>query len=64
MSNLHIIGDIHGQYTKLIDLLQGAGLIDETLIWTGGEANLIFIGDFFDRGAGAIPTVDLVMRLQ
>jgi hypothetical protein len=61
---LYIIGDIHGQYEKLIGLLLGAGLVDSKLAWTGGAARLWLMGDFFDRGPGAIAAVDLVMRLQ
>lgn len=61
---LYIIGDIHGQYEKLIGLLRGAGLADSELAWAGGAARLWLMGDFFDRGPGAIAAVDLVMRLQ
>jgi hypothetical protein len=61
---LYIIGDIHGQYEKLIDLLRGADLVDADLAWAGGAARLWLMGDFFDRGPGAIAAVDLVMRLQ
>jgi len=61
---LYIIGDIHGQYEKLVGLLRGAGLVDSNLAWAGGAARLWLMGDFFDRGPGAIAAVDLVMRLQ
>ena len=61
---LYIMGDIHGQYEKLTGLLRDAGLVDDELSWMGGAARLWFIGDFFDRGPGAIETVDMVMRLQ
>ena len=61
---LYIMGDIHGQYEKLTGLLRDARLVDDELSWMGGAARLWFIGDFFDRGPGAIETVDLVMRLQ
>jgi hypothetical protein len=61
---LHIVGDIHGQYDKLLRLLRISGLIDAELAWAGGGARLWLMGDFFDRGPGAIEVVDLVMRLQ
>ena len=59
-----IVGDVHGQYEKLVALLHAAGLIDATLAWSGGETNLWFTGDFLDRGPDGVGVVDLVMRLQ
>ncbi len=64
MSAEFVIGDIHGQYNKLRALLQGGGLIDNRLHWTGGAAHLWFMGDFFDRGPDGIGSLELVMRLQ
>jgi diadenosine tetraphosphatase ApaH/serine/threonine PP2A family protein phosphatase len=61
---LYIIGDIHGQYEKLIGLLYDAALVDGRMAWSGGAARLWFMGDFFDRGPCGIEAVDLVMRLQ
>jgi hypothetical protein len=59
-----VIGDIHGEYEKLVDLLRGAGLIDGTLAWSAADATLWFMGDFFDRGPDGIAVIDLVRRLQ
>lgn len=61
---IYIIGDIHGQYKKLVRLLQEEHLIGHDLKWCGGTATLWFMGDFVDRGADGIPVIDLVMRLQ
>lgn len=61
----YVIGDIHGQFKRLIGLLQEADLIERnTLRWKAGEATLWFMGDFVDRGPDGIPAIDLVMRLQ
>jgi hypothetical protein len=60
----YIIGDIHGQYEKLIGLLRAAGLVGPSLEWSGGRAQVWFMGDFFDRGPAGVAVVDLVMRLQ
>jgi len=62
--SVYVIGDVHGHLVKLIDLLVGAGLIDESHRWSGGNAHLWFMGDFFDRGPHGIGVVELVMRLQ
>jgi hypothetical protein len=59
-----IIGDIHGQYDKLVALLRESGLLDADLTWSGGDTHLWFTGDFLDRGPDGIRVVDLVMRLQ
>ncbi|MBK9942749.1 MAG: metallophosphoesterase [Kouleothrix sp.] len=61
---LYIIGDIHGQYDKLVDLLHQAGLADAELGWAGGTARLWLMGDFFDRGPFGVESVALLMRLQ
>jgi hypothetical protein len=61
---IYVVGDVHGEYDKLVGLLQDAALIGDDLAWAGGNAVLWFMGDLFDRGPGGIATVDLVMRLQ
>lgn len=64
MSKMHVIGDIHGFRRKLEKLLLDAKLIDKKLRWRGADAQLWFVGDFFDRGPDGVGTVDLIMRLQ
>lgn len=61
---VYIIGDIHGQYKKLVKLLHDAKLVDKELKWAAGEAVLWFMGDFVDRGPDGVAAMDLVMRLQ
>ena len=61
---VYIVGDVHGQYAKLVTLLRDAGLMDANWLWSGGSARLWFMGDFFDRGPDGVSAVDLVMRLQ
>ena len=64
MSAVYVIGDIHGQYDKLVALLKNANFVDSQNNWSGGSKTLWFLGDFFDRGPNGIGAVDLVMRLQ
>jgi hypothetical protein len=64
MASLYAIGDIHGQYTKLVRLLQAHQLINAELQWVGGDAQLVLLGDFVDRGEDGIGVIELVMRLQ
>ena len=58
------VGDVHGAFPAFVSLLQGIGLIDETLSWTGGSTHLVSLGDFLDRGPESRKTMDLLMRLQ
>lgn len=63
MSQTYVIGDVHGQYEKLVALLQRSGLIGTDKEWTGGTNSVWFMGDFVDRGPDGISVIDLVMRL-
>ena len=58
------IGDVHGAYDGLVATLQGAGIIDEDLAWSGGKAHLVSTGDLLDRGAKSRDVMDLIMRLE
>lgn len=61
---VYAIGDVHGEYKKLLHLLQTNGLINREHHWIAGNAMLWFIGDLVDRGPDGIGVIDLVMRLQ
>ena len=58
------IGDIHGAYEPLVAILRSAGLVDEQTSWSGGDATLVQLGDFTDRGPRVRAVMDLLMRLQ
>ena len=60
----YVIGDIHGQYNKLVRVLRDAGLVTSDLRWAGGESALLLIGDLVDRGPDGNKVIDLAMRLQ
>jgi len=64
VSRIVAIGDVHGSYDKLISLLKGTGVVDETLAWSGGSTHLVFIGDLIDRGPQELAVLDLVRRLE
>jgi Calcineurin-like phosphoesterase len=61
---VHIIGDIHGQREKLLDLLRDAGLIDAEDAWSGADSTLWFMGDLVDHGPDGIGVIELVTRLR
>lgn len=58
------IGDVHGAYPGLVEVLQEAGLISEDRVWSGGAAHLVMLGDIVDRGPQSREALTLVMRLQ
>src|SRR5690242_19570898 len=61
---VYVIGDIHGQMERLAALLYSAGLVTHKGDWLGGNARLLFLGDFFDRGPYGVEAVELAMSLQ
>lgn len=63
-SLVYTIGDVHGEYKKLLHLLHGNNIIDKEHRWCAGDATLWFIGDLVDRGPDGIGVIDLIMRLQ
>jgi len=44
------ISDVHGQYSKYLEILKANGVIDKDLNWKFGKGHLVFLGDAFDRG--------------
>lgn len=58
-----MVGDVHGHRAELIDALRGAGLVDEHDDWCGEDAEVWFLGDFFDRGPEGIGSLEVAMRL-
>lgn len=64
MPHLYAIGDIHGHYEQMLRLLRRAQLIDADNAWSGGDATLVFVGDYVDRGPDGFRTVDFIMKLE
>ena len=58
------IGDVHGSFTGLVQILTATGLVDDDLHWTGGSATLVQTGDLLDRGVDVREVMDLLIRLQ
>ncbi len=58
------VGDAHGDYVQLVNVLKSAGVIDEELKWIGGKTHLVQTGDMLDRGADGRKCMDLLMSLE
>ena len=63
-SPVYAIGDVHGEYKKLLHLLHINNIIDKEHHWCAKNASLWFIGDLVDRGPDGIGVIELLMRLQ
>ena len=64
VDSLYVIGDVHGEYDRLLGLLGNAGLIDAEGQWVGGGSHMVFLGDVFDRGADVTRTLWFLYELE
>ena len=60
---LDIIGDVHGCYFTLIDLLKKLGYHKKNNIWQHPSRLAIFIGDYIDRGLNTLQTLELIKNM-
>lgn len=64
VDSLYVFGDTHGHYDALVEGLQAAALIGETLHWSGGRSHVVFAGDLVDRGPDVTRLLWLIYRLE
>ncbi len=50
VDSLYVVGDVHGRYDQVTNLLLKAHIIDKDLNWIAGGSHVVFLGDVFDRG--------------
>lgn len=69
-SEVIALGDVHGGYERLVDLLSVGGLISKDqrsqvgYSWSGGNKILVCTGDTIDKGDRSLDVIDLLMALQ
>ena len=61
---IFVLGDIHGQYNRMIKNLQKHAVVDSQLNWTWGKGHLVFVGDIFDRGNKVTETLWFIYNLE
>jgi hypothetical protein len=58
------IGDIHGDFERLQQLLRTCQVTDAQDHWIGGKTHLVQTGDVLDRGPDSKKAMDLLMALE
>ena len=58
-----VIGDIHGYATRLKSLLTKLGYSEQDGAWSHPERQVIFLGDFVDRGPEQVETVRIAKAM-
>ena len=64
VDSLFVVGDVHGRYNELINLLQKSQIIDIDLKWIAGKSHLVFLGDLFDRGNDVTKVLWFIYELE
>jgi hypothetical protein len=62
-SGYDVIGDVHGEFDRLVDLLRHLGYRDSDGVWHHPQRTAIFVGDLIDRGPKQLATVALVRAM-
>ena len=58
-----IIGDIHGHYNDLVNLLRALGYNNDSGYFKHRDRKVIFVGDFIDRGINQKKLLNEVMKM-
>jgi len=63
--DIFAIGDVHGDYDRLVKLLAAAKIIErDTGAWIAGRAVHVFTGDMIDKGPHSLEVVKLAASLR
>jgi Calcineurin-like phosphoesterase len=69
-ADIYAMGDVHGDYQRMVELLAGAGVIagipaaPDRPVWTAARAVLVFTGDMIDKGPNALGVLTFQRALQ
>jgi Calcineurin-like phosphoesterase len=62
-SALDVVGDVHGQFDKLVGLLRYLGYRETSGAWRHQNRTAIFVGDLIDRGPQQLATIELIRAM-
>ena len=57
------VGDVHGAYDQMIEILRAAEVINAEGRWSGGATHLVQTGDVLDRGPDSLKAMEYLRRL-
>jgi len=64
IDSVYVVGDVHGRYDQVTNLLIKAKIIDENLNWIAGKSHIVFLGDVFDRGDDVTKVLWFIYSLE
>lgn len=64
VSKIFAISDVHGQYDRMVQILQNNGIIDADNNWSWQNGHLVVLGDVFDRGPKVTESLWLIHKLE
>ena len=64
IDSIFVVGDVHGEYDRLVNLLKKSNIINDNLDWISGKSHLVFLGDLFDRGNKVTKTLWFIYELE
>lgn len=68
--DIYVIGDVHGDYKRLVKLLVAGELIEgeptwpKDVVWSGRKSVLVFTGDLIDKWYHGIDVIELLRGLK
>ncbi len=64
VGKIFVVGDIHGENDRVLNLLKENRIIDKDGKWSWGKGHLVFLGDIFDRGSKVTEALWLIYSLE
>ncbi len=58
-----VLGDVHGDYDRMREILEIAGVTDRRGRWKGGSTHLVQLGDLPDRGPRSLEAGEFLRKL-
>ena len=59
-----VVGDVHGDYKRLTEVLALAGVVDGRGRWIAGSDHLVQLGDLPDRGDDTLKVIEFLRKLE
>lgn len=62
--SIFVLGDTHGNFDEVVQILRNSKIINQDMKWTGGNAHFVFVGDILDRGKDALRLSWFIYELE